>query len=752
MDPTGLRAERRTRMHLSGLGAAILVVLAGDAWLGLPELLFGHSGPVTGASYSDIHARIPAIWVEVVAALVGAGLVAWSATRKRMVLLAAGFGLYLGVELLGVQLYPALLDRFVVEPNEAQKEAPYIAHNIKATRAAYGLDRVVERELAAEQELTYDDIENNRATIENIRLWDHEQLLDTFAQIQEIRTYYEFNSVDNDRYVIDGKLRQTMLSPRELNAASLPNQNWINEHFTFTHGYGLTLGPVNTATPEGLPELFVRDIPPTSEVDGITVTRPEIYFGELTAPYVIVRSQNPEFDYPVGNERVYSEYSGRAGVHLDSSLSTAAASLATGSLKLVLSSDVDEDTRLLIRRRISERIRAVAPFLILDPDPYMVVRDDGSLVWIQDAYTATDRYPYSEETTFRAGRRVNYMRNSVKAVVDAYHGTIDLYVNDADDPLLATWGKIFPGILKPMGEMPTDLQQHLRYPDLIFRVQTQIFSTYHMAEPELLYQREDQWEIPTMRRADTGSRPMEPYYTIMRLPGEERAEFIEMLPFTPSRKQNLAAWMVARSDGEHLGELVVYRFPKDRLVFGPQQIMNRIDQEEDISRQISLWDQRGSQAILGTLLVIPVEESLLYVTPLYLKAEGGRIPELKRVIVVYQNRIAMEETLDAAIASLFGRERDERGDTLERAAATQASRAQASSDEGSDPTPSEAGQETVAASAPASSAPDGAPDDLGARALFHYRRAVGKQRAGDWAGYGEELDAMRQALEALAAE
>ncbi len=732
--PTGLKAERKSRLHLSLLGAAILIALAYDAWLSMPALLFGSTGPVAGASYADVEARLPALWLEVGAALVGAVLVAVSATRKRLILLASGVGLYLGVQLLAVQLYPATIDQFVVGPSEAQLEAPFIAHNIAATRTAYGLESVAERELSGESELTYEDVQANRATIENIRLWDHEQLLDTFAQIQEIRTYYEFVSVDNDRYMIDGELRQTMLSPRELNPASLPNLNWINEHFTFTHGYGLTLGPVNTATPQGLPVLFLQDIPPVSAVEGIQVTRPEIYFGELTEPYVVVRSQNREFNYPVGNERVYTEYEGAAGVHLDSTLTTTAASLALGSFKLMLSGEVDDDTRLLLRRRVTDRVRAVAPFLTLDPDPYMVVREDGRLAWILDAYTTSDRYPYAQ-TIEVSGQPLNYVRNSVKAVVDAYDGTVDLYISDSEDPVLASWQRIFPGLFRPMEQMPADLRAHLRYPDLIFRVQTRMFSTYHMNDPELLYQREDQWEVPRVRRAESQSRAMEPYYTIMSLPGESEPEFIQMLPFTPSQKQNLAAWMVARSDGEHLGEMIVYRFPKDRVVFGPQQIMNRIDQEENISRQMSLWDQRGSQAILGTLLVIPIEESLLYVTPLYLKAEGGQIPELKRVIVVYQNDIAMAPTLDEAIQALFAND-----GSPEEAGASQ--ELVVASAEGTD-APADVA-DAPAAPLDAALAQGTAPESPAPLTVF--RRAVAAQRAGDWAGYGEALDELEQLL------
>ena len=731
--PRGIRADRVTRIHVSALGALILVVLAYEAWLDAFDLLYSTTGPVSGASYADVYARLPALRVEIAAALVAAVLVAVSATRERLVLLVLGIGAYLAVEIIGVRVYPALVHRFTVVPNEAQKEAPFIRHNIDATRAAYGLGGVEERELDGEEELTRADIDANRATIDNIRLWDHQPLLDTFAQIQEIRTYYEFVSVDNDRYRIDGELRQTMLSPRELSAESLPNRTWINEHFTFTHGYGLTLGPVNVATSEGLPKLFVQDIPPVSTSDSFDVTQPAIYFGELSNDYVFVRTEAEEFDHPSGEDNVFASYEGSAGVHLDSAFTRAAMATRLGSLKLLLSDDIDDDSRVLLYRNIRDRVRTLAPFLTYDSDPYMVVREDGTLVWIQDAYTVSSRYPYSQP----AGRGINYIRSSVKVVIDAFHGAVTFYVADPDDPVLQTWRAIFPALFTSIDEMPDDVRAHLRYPEDIFAIQTEVFTTYHMHDPALIYNREDQWEIPSIRRAGS-VEPMVPYYTVMRLPGEREAEFIQMIPFTPKRKDNLAAWMVARSDPERLGQMVVYLFPKDRLVFGPQQVMNRINQDADISRQISLWDQRGSQAIMGTLLVIPVEESLLYVSPLYLRSEGGRIPELKRVIVAYENRIVMEPTLDGAMDALFG-SAEQPAATAEATAAETATEAETAAAAGTDAEPAVAETATVDPSQP-----------LARRAMQHFERAVEAQRAGDWARYGQELERLEQVLRRMA--
>ncbi len=764
LDVGRLRAHRRVRAHLSVLFACVFVLLGASAWLDRFDLLLSHQGPVAGASYADVHARLPALGIEAGVALCCAALVLVSISRQRLTLLSVAVALFVLTDLFAVRAYPALVHKFSVQPNEAQREAPFIAHNIAATRHAYGLDHVVERDLATTRPLTLADIEANQATIDNIRLWDHRELLDTFAQIQEIRTYYDFESVDNDRYMIGGQLRQIMLSPRELQAETLPSRTWINERFTFTHGYGLTLGPVNQATPEGLPVLYVQDIPPVASPEtDFQVTRPGIYFGELSNDHVFVRTLNDEFDHPSGEENVNTNYTGRAGVRLDSFWTQLLVGLRLGQLKLLLSNDITEDSRVLLYRSIRARAERIAPFLSYDQDPYMVVRDNGTLAWILDAYTQSDRYPYAQPLA----DGTNYMRNSVKVVIDAYDGLVDFYVNDERDPVLATYRHMFPELFRDLAEMPEDLQRHLRYPEDLFSVQTRVFTTYHMNEPELVYNREDQWEIPTLTRGDA-SQSMAPYYTVMRLPGEESAEFILMLPYTPKRKENLAAWMVARSDGEHRGELVVYRLPRDRLVFGPQQIMNRINQDAEISRQVSLWDQRGSQALFGTLLVIPIEESLLYVAPLYLRSSGdnlgtraagtgpgGRIPELKRVIVVYQNQIAMATTLDGAIASIFGGEVESPAEAgaagaedAPRASATLTPAAQRDADMGN-----AEGDGSVALPDA-----DGAPalvdlsDDPRVRAHQLYERALRAQRAGDWAAYGESLDALGETLARLRAD
>ena len=706
--------------HLALLAAALFLVLAFGAWLRIPALLTQSSGILHGASYADVHARWPALRLLVAAGVAAAGLSLLAALRGRLRPLLAAATLY-AATLFGGEIYASLLQRFVVAPNEQVKETPYLLHNIEGTRAAFALQDVAEREFSGDHVLTAADIEANAATLKNVPLWDHRPLLDTFGQLQEIRTYYDFVSVDNDRYTINGEYRQIMLSARELNSESLPNRSWINERLTFTHGYGLTLGPVNQVTPEGLPVLFIKNLPPESTMD-LEVTEPAIYFGELSNDHVFVRTKTKEFHYPQGDDNVFATYAGEGGVPLGGFLRQLLFSIKFRSLKTLLTDDVTAESRVLFHRRIAERVGRIAPFLSYDPDPYLAIVD-GRLVWVQDAYTTSGRYPYSQP----APGGLNYIRNSVKATVDAYHGRTTFYLVDPACPVAATLARIFPGLLRPLSEMPEGLRTRLRYPRTIFALQAAMFSTYHMRNPAVFYNKEDQWEVPSLDAAGRGER-MEPYYTIMKLPGEARPEFIAMLPFTPRQKDNLAAWMVARSDGEQYGRLAVFQFPKQKVVFGPQQVVSRINQDQVISPQITLWNQQGSEVIQGTLLVIPIEESLLYIRPLYLRSAGGRIPELKRVIVAYQNQIVMEETLDAAIARIFG---GTAGAPVAAAAA-------------------EAGARPAAAAA--GPGPPGATeslDVLAARAREHYQRAVQAQREGDWARYGEEIRRLGEVLDQM---
>jgi uncharacterized protein len=704
----GFPIERGARAHLFCLLAAVFLIRAFDAYLARPNLLFGGNDLVAGASYADVNAMLPILNARMIIAIIVAALALLSVLFRTNRLIFAGVGLYL-LTIAAGWIYPAAVQRFSVAPNELSKETPYIQHSIAATRKAFGLDSIEERELSGERTLTAHDIQKNQQTINNIRLWDQTQLLDTFAQLQEIRTYYDFRAVDNDRYHINGALKQIMLSPREL--PSEANRNWINEHFTFTHGFGLTLGPVDQVTPQGQPLLYIKDIPPASSVPSLKIDRPEIYFGELSNDRVYVKTSAQEFDFPSGEENVYKAYGGEGGVPIGSMWRQLLFALRFGDMKLLLSNPLTADSRVLFDRNIRERLERVAPYLRFDEDPYLVIHE-GRLFWIADAYTVSDRYPYSQIYSEKIGR-VNYIRNSVKAVIDAYHGHTQLYIADESDPIIRTYARIYPGALKPLAEMPQGLREHLRYPEDIFEIQSQVYSTYHMDQPQVFYSKEDLWTVASMGGAEGKTKQLDPYYTIMKLPGERSEEFILMLPFTPKNKNNLAAWMAARSDGEHYGKLVVYRFPKQKQVYGPQQMVARANQDPEISQQISLWTRGGSNVNMGTLMVIPIEESLIYVQPLYLRAESARIPELRGVIVGGEERIAMGSTLKASLGRLFGE-----APAGEIKAPT------------SEPKP---GEPPMAPQTP------GPVVNLSGQAKQHYERAMQAQRDGDWARYGEEI-------------
>jgi len=717
------QADPKARVHIGILLFLFLTTIAIGTYLSLYNLLTAQSGPVFGAAFTDANVMVPILQVSVFVYGLAAILALFYGISGKITPL---FGAIFLTVIVGFasSIIPSVFQKLVVSPNELTKETPFIKHNIEATRKAYGLDKIEERNISADKPITAEDITSNNLTIKNVRLWEREPLLSTFSQIQEIRTYYEFSSIDNDRYTINNELRQIMLSPRELASDSLPNKNWINERLTFTHGYGIAAGPVNQVTPEGLPVLFVKDLPPKSEVKELEVTRPEVYYGEIPNEYVIVKTKSKEFDYPKGEENVYSTYAGKGGVEINSPIRRLLYALRFGSLKLFLSSDITKESRIMYYRNIKERVSKIAPFLTFDRDPYLVIAE-GKMYWILDAYTSTDRYPYSQPLPLNGGN-VNYIRNSVKAVVDAYDGTIKFYQADLDDPIIKTYAKIFPKTFQNLEAMPKGLISHLRYPEDIFTLQTATYTTYHMDDPQIFYNKEDQWEIPAIAsgnaaQTENETPTMNPRHMIMKLPGEKTEEFILMLPFTPRAKDNLSAWMVARNDGQEYGKLVVYRFPKDKLIFGPKQIIGRINQDAEISRQISLWDQGGSQVIQGSLLVIPIEESLVYVRPLYLKAATGKIPELKRVLVAYENKIAMEETLEAGLAKIFG---TAEGQTK----------------------PSE---ETLAPSAPTDS-PAGrqgmTKEGLLQQATGSYEAAIRAQREGDWGRYGEEIKKLGEIL------
>jgi uncharacterized membrane protein (UPF0182 family) len=712
----GPRLAGGARTHLLLLGAVLLALKGVGFWLDRYEVVFSPRGVVFGAAYTDVHATLPVLFaLTLLAGLTGAACVAQVA-RPGLRLVGGGLILLAAMWIIGLGIYPAVLQTYRVKPNELVFERPYIEHNIRMTRAAFGLDRIEEKEFPADETLDAKALARNEATIKNIRLWDYRPLLRTFAQLQEIRTYYKFVDVDNDRYLINGEYRQLMLSPRELSYQHLPGgQNWINEHLTFTHGYGIVVGPVSRITAEGLPEFFVKDIPPQSSDGFRTITRPEIYYGELANDYVLLRTRSQELDYPRGDQNEYSRYQGQGGIPVTSWLRRLAFAARFAELKIVLSDDLTAESRILMYRTVTNRIQRIAPFFRWDRDPYLVVTDDGRLVWMLDGYTTTDRYPYSEPVRGLG----NYIRNSVKATVDAYHGTVTFYVAEAGDPIVRAYAAGFPGLLKPLSQMPADLQRHIRYPEDFFSIQARKYATYHMLDPQVFYNREDMWAIPR-RTVEGRDREMEPYYTIMRLPGETKEEFILLTPFNPSRRDNMIGWLAARSDPPHYARLVAYNFPKQKLVYGPRQIDARIDQDPIISQQLALWNQRGSSVIRGSLLAIPLDQSLIYVQPLYLAAsEQGALPELRRVIVAHGNQIAMEPTLEQSLARIFGAR-------IAPAAADAAPTAPGA------PPPAPVGDRALAQ-----------------RALEIYHRSQEALRRGDWASYGAEQKRLEETLRSL---
>jgi len=645
------------RAHLSLLAAAIVLVRGWGFWLDAYALEYSRRGAIVGAGYTDVHAVLPVLrLLTLLFAICGILLLiniqrrTWRPALATVVVITVAWVVGLGV-------IPRFVQQVRVSPNELTVETPYIRNGITATLRAFGLDRIREQDFSVEP-ITAEVVSRNRPTVDNVRLWDYRPLLSAYQQLQTLRPYYLFRDVDIDRYRIGGVQRQVMLSARELEVGRLTPQarTWVNEHLVFTHGYGLVMSPVNRASEEGMPEFFLRDIPPAGEA-GLQVTRPQIYFGEQTGRYVIVNTRVQELDYPRGDENVYASYGGRGGIAL-TALRRLAFAYRFGDLRLLISSDVTRESRLMFARDITTRVRRLAPFLSYDRDPYVVLVD-GGLKWVIDAYTTSNRYPYATPAPSSAQgpaleTEINYIRNSVKVVIDAYDGAVNFYVVDATDPLVQSFTSIFPELFKPASQMPRELAAHLRYPVDMFEIQARMYATFHMRDPRVFYNREDMWSIPTELFGNE-TVVVEPYYVTMRLGNGPQPEFILILPFAPAGRDNLIAWMAARNDGPGYGELVVYRFPKDRLAFGPMQVESRINQDPIISQQLTLWNQEGSRVIRGNLLVIPMENAIMYVEPLFLQAERSQLPELKRVIVASGPRIVMEETLDQAIARLLGR-------------------------------------------------------------------------------------------------
>ena len=643
--------------------AFLLLVVAGNVYVSRFQSLLDHHTIFEGVNYTDAHVTIAGLLIVSLALVFGAVIALVNAargTRGRLLVASVlpAIACYILMGLVGWYV-----GNFVVKPNELVRETPYIANNIKFTQQAYGLDQFTQREFPAETTVEAADPANNQPTLQNIRLWDWHALQDTLRQEQEIRTYYDFPDVDIDRYSIDGATREVMLAARELNVEKLPDtsRNWINEKLVYTHGYGVTMNPVNGFTSEGLPTLLLRDMPVQSTVKGLTVTRPEIYFGELTDNDVYGKTRQQEFDFPQGQTNSVTSYQGTGGIELGGMLRRVLLAFERNDLdKLPFSDDVNPQSRLLMRRNIRERVATLAPFLTFDQDPYIVIGDDGRLFWMMDAFTTSDSYPYSTHYDLD-DNSINYMRNSVKVVIDAYNGTTTFYVFDTVDPVLAAYRSIFPSLFQDASRMPADLRKHVRYPEKLFKLQAQVYGLYHMTDPAVFFNREDLWTVATESTGQNSDGqqtpvPMEPNFVLMKLPGETGEEFVEILPFTPANRNNLIGWIAGRCDGANYGTSVVYDFPKTKLVDGPQQIESRIDQNAQLSGQLTLWNQQGSHVLRGSLLVIPSGKALLYAEPIYLQAQQSPMPELRLVVLALQDKLAYGPTFEAALASLFGGE------------------------------------------------------------------------------------------------
>lgn len=734
------------KKHLIFLGGIIVLLLAWGYQLKIYGLLYSTLGPAFGASYTDVHIKIWVFRLLIFISLAFAVLLFLNAFKPRTKLILISGAVWVGSIVVFATILPLAIQKIVVKPNELAKESEYIGYNIDFTRKAYNLNKIKEVSFEVSDKLSLEQVKKERVTIQNIRIWDERPLLQTYRQIQAIRLYYDFNNVDVDRYWINDQYRQLMLAAREMVVDQLPRQanTWVNRHLTYTHGYGLAASPVNEVTGEGLPRLFIKDVPPVSDV-GLKIDRPEIYYGEKTHQYVLVKTKTKEFDYPRGDSNVYTVYEGKGGVPINSFMRRVLFAIEFMDSQILFTEYLTPESRIMYNRTIRKRANSLAPFLEYDRDPYLVL-SGGKLYWMLDAYTTTDMYPYS----FRShgpfkNPLLNYVRNSVKVTVDAYNGDVCFYLIDEKDPLAKVYASIFPGLFKPFTEMPEDLQKHIRYPKDLFNIQAATYANYHMQDPQVFYNQEDLWELPDELYGDSRQK-MEPYYIIMKLPEGEKEEFLLMIPYTPSQKDNMIGWLAARSDLPNYGHLIVYNLPKEKLVYGPMQIEARIDQQTEISRKLSLWDQRGSRVIRGNLLVIPICDSFIYVEPIYLQAEqqesaapstgapqarglgkpGARqgasspardisvaLPELKRVIVTFSTRIAMEETLDEALSKVLGGEISPEELALPAAI------------------------ETLKSS------------DLGVLALDHYNKAKAYLRQGDWTGYGEELAKLGEVLKHL---
>ncbi len=733
------------KKHLVFLGGIVVLLIAWGFYLKMYGLLYSTQGPAFGASYTDVYIKVLAYRVLAIMSLIWAVIIFVDVFKPGKKLVWVSGIVWLGAVLVLGTGVPLIVQKIVVKPNELAKETPYIAYNIDFTREAYNLNKVKEVNFEVKDELSAEDIKRENVTIQNIRIWDERPLLQTYRQIQSIRLYYDFNNVDVDRYFINNQYRQVMLAAREFVFNKLPSQakTWVNRRLTYTHGYGLAVSPVNEVTDEGLPHLLVKDVPPSFHTD-LKIKRPEIYYGEKTEEYVLVKTKTKEFDYPKGDKNVYTIYQGMGGVHIKSFVRRLLFALQFTDPQILFTTYLTPESRIMYNRRVDRRAGSIAPFLDYDGDPYLVV-SEGKLYWILDAYTTSSMYPYSRPSDNHFNKKgLNYIRNSVKVTIDAYNGEVCFYMMDCKDPIVKTYANIFPKLFKPFSEMPDDLKKHIRYPKDLFRIQVGAYTTYHMQDPQVFYNQEDLWQIPDEIYGES-RQEMEPYYIIIKLPEADKEEFLLMLPFTPSKKDNMIGWLAARSDLQDYGNLLIYKLPKEKLVYGPMQIEARIDQQTEISRELSLWGQRGSRVIRGNLLAIPISDTFIYVEPVYLEAiqeeaevpktqtpqsglfgksrtgqssvssgqdrsKAASLPELKRVIVAFGNRVVMAKDLEKALSRVLEKKISQKG--------------------------------LIPSSIPRTQDVS----NLGALALEHYNKAKAYLRQGNWAAYGRELDNLEKVL------
>ncbi|MFC1649067.1 UPF0182 family protein, partial [Nanoarchaeota archaeon] len=708
--------KRKALVHITILASFVFILLAGKHYLTKFSIMYSEQGIVVGAGYTDVIVFLPIIkFLMMFALVITALLYIWlfyiskRPKLKKKHIVASIVALYLLIAFFGPILITGLVQNFRVSPNELNLEKTYIENNIKFTKIAYGLTDVAEKDFSAEGLITKDMLERAEETIDNVRLLDWRPLTQTYKQTQEIRLYYDLSGIDLDRYLINDKYTQVMLAPRELYQDQITSdaKTWVNLHMVYTHGFGAVLSPVNIVTNQGLPDYYVKNIPPINLVNDsvLDIDQPRIYYGEADNDYVLVNTLTEEFDYPQGTTNKYNKYDGDGGVVLDSFLKKVFMAIRFRDIKILLSSDLTPESMIMFNRNIQRRINKVTPFFALDGDPYIIV-NDGKLTWIQDAYTTTGNFPYSEKLG-----PINYMRNSVKITVDAFNGDVTYYIADEKDALINTYSRIFPEQFKPLKDMPAELKKHIRYPEDLFKVQSAIYSIYHMNDPTVFYNKEDAWQIPSEIYGTGQKVNVEPYYIIMKLPNESKEEFILLIPFTPIKKDNMVSWFAARSDGDNYGKLLLYQFPKDKLVYGPLQIEAKFDQDSKISEQLTLWSQQGSSVSRGNLLIIPIEDSLIYIEPLYLMAETGQLPQLKRVLVSDGERVVMEETLSNALEALFGKIKK----------------------------PSE---EMVISE----------DTDLVEEANAYYDSILEAMNQGDWSAFGENFDKLGEVIEALKEE